>query len=167
MKLSPTVLVWAEGLKQWIEALQIPDLQQELFPPATQVAAQMPPAGIKTGDGARRRKGIAILKNVKTILAVIALVIATLLLIELKKSKPHSDSVKKVIPAASAAVNQPTIAQATKFPAQTKKDAYQKRNKLAKKPCRNHSFGRNASQYGDPGNFQRSCAFSDLAFQIQ
>src|SRR5262245_31649241 len=98
MKLNPAVLVWAEGLKQWIKALEIPELQQELFPIAPQFAGHLPSNGIKTVALGRERKGFAILKNVKTILAVIALIIATLLLIELKKSRPHSASVKNVNP---------------------------------------------------------------------
>ena len=122
MKLNPAVLVWAEGLKQWIKALEIPELQQELFPPAPQFAVHMPPAGIKTRVTGRRKKGFAILKNVKTVLAVIALIIATLLLIELKKSKPDSASANKAIPPTGTAVSQPTLSQAAKTSSETKKD---------------------------------------------
>ena len=122
MKLSPAVLVWAEGLKQWIKVLEIPELQQELFPPTPQFATQTAPAGFKTNEAGRGKKSFAFLKNVKTILAVIALVIATLLLIELKKTKPHSASAKTVNVPASSAISQPTLSQATKSPSQTKND---------------------------------------------
>ena len=91
MKLNPAVLVWVEGLKQWIKALEIPELQQELFPPAPQFGTQMSLSGANTGLRRSEKKGFVTLKNLKTILAVIALIIATLLLIELKRSKPRSE----------------------------------------------------------------------------
>ena len=125
MKLNPAVLVWVEGLKQWIKALEIPELQQELFPPLPHVAGQMASAGIKAGQNSRVKKGVVIWKNLKTILAVIALILATLLLIELKKSKRHTTSVKTVNPATNTAVSQPSIIQATKMPSQGKKDTRQ------------------------------------------
>ena len=121
MKLNPTVLVWVEGLKQWIKALEIPELQQELFPPATQFFAQTSPTG-KTGIKARGKKGFAILNNLKTILAIIALIIATLLLIELKKSKPRSATAKSEIQPTSTGENQDNLSQVTKASFQSKKD---------------------------------------------
>ena len=121
MKLNPTVLVWVEGLKQWIKALEIPELQQELFPPTPQFFAQTSPNG-KTGITTRGKKGFAILKNLKTILAIIALVIATLLLIELKKSKPRSTTAKSGIAPTSTEVNQANLSQVTRASIQSKKD---------------------------------------------
>src|SRR5262245_34901052 len=101
MKLNPAVLVWVEGLKQWIKALEIPELQQELFPPTPQYSAQMSPSGVNTGILRSEKKGFVFLKNLKTILAVIALIIATLLLIELKRSKPRSATARNELPAAT------------------------------------------------------------------
>jgi hypothetical protein len=125
MKLNPAVLVWVEGLKQWIKALEIPELQQELFPPAPQFATRMPTTGINTGKHGRGKKGFAILNNLKTVLAIIALIIATLLLIELKKSKPHSASAKNINPSTSTAVSQSALSQSTRNPIQTDKDERQ------------------------------------------
>jgi len=122
MKLNPTVLVWVEGLKQWIQAFEIPELQQELFPPAPQLASQVALSPNMNGKHAREKKGYAIFKNLKTILAVFALIIATLLLIELKKSKPHSASVKNTNPSVSNAASQPTLSPATRNLTLTKKD---------------------------------------------
>jgi len=124
MKLNPTVLVWVEGLKQWIKVLEIPELQQELFPPASQFAADMSSTGVNTGISRSKKKGFAILKNLKTVLAVIALVIATLLLIELKKSKPRSATAKNGIPPTSTSLGQTAISQAAKTPS-LKKDERQ------------------------------------------
>ncbi len=122
MKLKPTVLVWVEGLKQWIKALEIPELQQELFSPAPQFAAHVSPAAVNNGVLRSRKKYFALLKNLKTILAVIALIIATLLLIELKRSKPRSATAKNESVETSAALNQTSLSQATKASSQAKKD---------------------------------------------
>src|SRR5262245_52214722 len=80
MKLNPGVLVWVEGLKQWIKALEIPELQQELFPPVPQFATHASSNGVNAGVMRPKKKRFVVLKNLKTILAVIALIIATLLL---------------------------------------------------------------------------------------
>jgi len=125
MKLNPAVLVWVEGLKQWIKALEIPELQQELFPPAPQFGTQMSLSGVNTGLGRSEKKGFVALKNLKTILAVIALIIATLLLIELKRSKPRSATAKNENPPSSAAITQPSLSVATKALSQPKKDERQ------------------------------------------
>jgi len=126
MKLNPAALVYAEGLKQWIKALEIPELQQELFPVRTQMVAGHSETGIKTSGFTRQNKGFSVAKNLKTILAVIALIIATLLLIELKKSKTHSLASKKVNQPVQTALSQPTVSQPAKSPIQIRKDPRQK-----------------------------------------
>jgi hypothetical protein len=122
MKLNPSVLVWVEGLKQWIKALEIPELQQELFPPAPQFASGLAPTANTNGKHVPANKSFAFLKNLKTILAIIALIIATLLLIELKKSKPLSASVKNTNPVVNNAATQPVSSAAAKSAAQVKRD---------------------------------------------
>jgi hypothetical protein len=127
MKLNPAVLVWAEGLKQWIKALEIPELHQELFPTPPQSAAKNSASGIKTPEFTREKKANAFAKNVKTFLAVIALIIATLLLIELKKSKTHSAAaVKTVNQPIQTAANQTALNQSIKTSPQVRKDDREK-----------------------------------------
>ena len=111
MKLSPAVLVWAEGLKQWIKALEMPELQQELFPASPRSVSKYTTTGTNNAEFSKEKKVGVFAKNVKTILAVIALIIATLLLIELKKSKTHS-----------TAANQPSVSQSIKTPSEARKD---------------------------------------------
>ena len=125
MKLNPAVLVWVEGLKQWIKALEIPELQQELFPPAPQAGTHISPSGINTGRLRSQKRGFVFLKNLKTILAVMALIIATLLLIELKKSNPRSATVRNLNSPTGTAITQSTVSQATKTISQPKKDERQ------------------------------------------
>ena len=126
MKLNPAVLVWAEGLKQWIKALEIPELQQELFPASSQLGAKFSPTGTQTPAPGRKKGGFAFAINLKTILAVIALVIATLLLIELKKSKPRPATAKTANQTVNAVVSQPAVGNSIKAPTPIKKDARQK-----------------------------------------
>ena len=126
MKLSPAVLVWAEGLKQWIKALEMPELQQELFPASPRSVSKYATNGTNTPEFSKEKKVGSFAKNVKTILAVIALIIATLLLIELKKSKTHSAaSVKTVNQPIQTAASQPSLSQSIKTPSQVRKDAGQ------------------------------------------
>ena len=126
MKLNPAALVYAEGLKQWIKALEIPELRKELFPVQPQTVAQHSETGIKTPEFARQTKGFGIAKNLKTILAVIALIIATLLLIELKKSKTHSAAAKTVNRPIQTAISQPAASQPAKSTSEIRKDPRQK-----------------------------------------
>jgi len=126
MKLDPAALVWAEGLKQWIKALEIPELQQELFPARPQWVADYSETGIDSPEFAQENKGAAFGKTLKTILAVAALIIATLLLIELKKSKTNSLAGKKVDQPIQTTVSQPAVSHSIKSPAPVKIDTRQK-----------------------------------------
>jgi hypothetical protein len=122
MKLSPAVLVWAEGIKQWIKALEMPELQQELFPASPRSVSKYA-TGTHADEFSKEKKVGAFAKNLKTILAVMALIIATLLLIELKKSKTHSvATVKTVNQPIQAAASQSSLSQSVKTPPQARKD---------------------------------------------
>ena len=126
MKLSPAVLVWAEGIKQWIKALEMPELQQELFPTSPRSVSKYTTTETNTTEFSGEKKGGAFAKNLKTILAVLALIIATLLLIELKKSKTHSAAaVKTVNQPSQTPASQPALSQSIKSSSLVRKDARQ------------------------------------------
>ena len=126
MKLNPAVLVWAEGLKQWIKALEIPELKQELFTSASQPGAKFSTIEIHSTASGPNTNRFAFAKNLKTILAVIALFIATLLLIELKKSKPRGAEEKTVKQSVNAVATQPSMSHAIKASTDSRNDAGQK-----------------------------------------
>jgi hypothetical protein len=92
MKINPTAPVWTEGLKEWIRAREIPELQQALFA----ASPQFVPANSATGNeyfkSSIENTGFVAGRNWKTALVVLALILIAFFIIKLQSSEGHLPS---------------------------------------------------------------------------
>jgi len=90
MKISPSVPVWTEGLKEWIKAREISELQQALFSSPPQYAPSYAEPGNQYFQTASEKTGFFLGKNWKPILAVLVLIITVIFIFKRQTSDGYS-----------------------------------------------------------------------------